>query len=114
MASEVLVAHDEGTYEIVQTGCSRPAGDVADGLPELHDSEQPIQRQHADAEFVELFIEQRPEYACSVQSVNGPEWLAALNTVARQRRTAIPAVKPWWQSVQRAGGVQPKQRGLCR
>jgi len=114
VASEVLIAHDEGTYEIVQTGCSRPAGDVADGLPELHEPEWPIQRQHADAEFVELFIEQRPEYACSVQSVNGPDWLAALNTVARQRRTAIPAVKPQWQSVQRAGGVQPKQRGLCR
>ena len=39
VASKVLIAHDEGTYEIVQTGCSRPAGDVADGLPELHEPE---------------------------------------------------------------------------
>ena len=57
MASEVLIRHDEGTYEIVQTGFCRPAGDGGGGLPELHESESPIQRQHTDAELVEFFIE---------------------------------------------------------
>ena len=56
VALEVLIRHDEGTYEIVQTGFCRPAGDVAGGLPELHESESPIQRQHTDAELVEFFI----------------------------------------------------------
>ena len=46
-----------------------------------------------------------PRVCLPVQSLIGPEWLAALNTVARQRRAAIPAVKPQWQSVQCAGSV---------
>jgi len=57
VASEVLIRHDEGNYEIVQTGFGRPTGDAAGGLPELHESESPIQRQHTDAELVEFFIE---------------------------------------------------------
>ena len=73
VASEFLITHDEGTYEIVQTGFCGSAWHVAGGLPKLHEPEQPIQRQHADAELVELLIKQCPEHACSVQSLNGPE-----------------------------------------
>ena len=70
VASEFLITHDEGTYEIVQTGFCGSAWHVAGGLPKLHEPEQPIQRQHADAE---LFIEQHPKHTGSVQSLNGTE-----------------------------------------